>query len=60
MISIGQKARTKKNERKTGQTEKQNFLALGDMVRGSNKVLIESRRLVFLPIERRYDGMAER
>ena len=48
-----QAKKRKRKKRKKGkeQAEKQNFLALGDLVRRSN---------VFLPTERRHDGMAER
>ena len=41
MVSVGQK--TKDRE----QPKKQNFLVLGDLVRSSNKVFIESQRLLF-------------
>ena len=41
------KSENEKYERKTEQREKQNFLALGDLVRSSNKVFIESQRLFF-------------
>ena len=49
MVSIGQKAKTKKNKRKADgkQTEKQDFLALGDLVRSINKVFIESNSFRF-------------
>ena len=37
----------KKNERKTEQAEKHNFLTLGDLVRSSNKIFIGSQRFFF-------------
>ena len=46
VVSVGQKAKTKKKQKKDRkQTEKQNFLALGDLVRSSNKVFIENNSL---------------
>ena len=50
MVSKGQQAETKKKKKKKrnkeiDQAEKQNFLALGNLVRSSNKVFIESQRL---------------
>ena len=42
LASIAQKAKTKKQKKDRKQTEKQNYLALGDLVRSSNKVFIES------------------
>ena len=51
-LQICEKRKTRKKE----QPEKQNFLALGDLVRSSNKVCIESERLFLLPTER---GMAD-
>ena len=41
------KNENEKNERKTKQAEKLNFLALGDLVMSSNKVFIKSQRLFF-------------
>ena len=48
VVSKGQQAETKekkKKERARDQAEKQNFLALGNLVKSSNKVFIESQRL---------------
>ena len=47
MVSIGQKRKRKKQKKGRKQTEKQNFLALGDLVRSTNKVFIESNSLRF-------------
>ena len=64
MVSTGQKAKTTttttttkttKQKKVRKKTEKQNFLALGDLVSSSNKVFIESQILLFLPTERRHD-----
>ena len=39
VVSIGLTTKTKKNKKKSRKmTEKQNFLALGELVRSSNKV----------------------
>ena len=47
MVSNGQQAETKKKKLKKerDKAEKQNFLALGNLVRSCNKVFIESQRL---------------
>ena len=48
VVSKDQQAETKekkKKERERDQAEKQNFLALGNLVKSSNKVFIESQRL---------------
>ena len=47
VVSIGQKSKIKKKRKDRKQTEKQNFLALGDLVRSSNKVFIESNSFRF-------------
>ena len=39
------KKKKKKRKKERDQAEKQNFLALGNLVRSSNKVFIESQRL---------------
>ena len=51
------------NEKDRNQRDKQNFLALGDLVRSSNKVFIEqlvSGRLVSSPAAEIDDRMVER
>ena len=51
ICSNGLNSLKKENEKKRKedreQSEKQNFLALGDLVRSSNKVFIKSQRLFF-------------
>ena len=61
MVSIGKKKQNKKQkERKKDRvSRKTEFSALGDLVRSSNKVFIESQSLFFLPTERRHGGMTE-
>ena len=63
ICSNGLNSLKKENEKKRKedreQSEKQNFLALGDLVRSSNKVFKKSK-VVFLPAEIRHDEMASR
>ena len=47
MVSIGQKTKTKKQKKDREQREKENFVALGDLVRTRNKFFIEIQRLFF-------------
>ena len=47
MVSIDHKTKTKETKKDREQSEKQNFLALGDLLRSSNKVFIESQRFFF-------------
>ena len=45
VASTDQKTKTKKWKKDRKQTEKQNFLALGDLMRSSHKVFIEGHSL---------------